>query len=110
MAKKYKFSIEYDEKKQIARVTNEPLADGYVCGYDIVFNSPKDKRDLKEALTQIIVQCEKPKAARGKEDRTPVTVLADLKRAEELEVELAAVKAELEALKPVVMENPNAGS
>lgn len=91
----YEFKLVYDDRRQVARLTNVPGADGYVCGYDIVFNSAKDKRDLKEGLTAIVLQLQKPLNLRGAEDRTPIEVKENLRRTEELEEELAQVKEEL---------------
>ena len=79
----------------MARIINAPGEDGYTCGFDIVFNSAKDKRDLKEGLTAIILQLQKSPDKRGSEDRTPVEVVADLRKTEELQAELDIVKEEL---------------
>jgi hypothetical protein len=91
----YRFLVVYDDRRQVARVTNIPDEDGYVCGYDILFRGEKDKRSLKEGLTAIIVQKSKPPSQRGQRDLTPVGVARDIATAEEMQDEIDQLKEEL---------------
>lgn len=89
------FLLVYDDHRQIARITNVPEADGYICGYDILFRGERDKRDLKEGLTAIIIQKSKPVSQRGQRDMTPITVAKDIADAAVLQDEIDQLKEEL---------------
>ena len=96
---KHFFTLEYDDKYQVVTITNLAGVDGYVCGVDLLFNRPVDKKDLKTAITQIIQQKNKPADKRGEPDLTPVEVKADIQSTTALQEEIDFLKAEIEKLK-----------